>query len=275
MTAAAPQLLIGRVMHHRLSPVAHRFALPVFYVRLPLSEGLRCTNALFGWDRWRVLSLLSRDHGARDGQPLLTWIRARLRERGLPDDGEVVLQTFPRVFGIVFNPVSFWFCHDRRGALIAVLAEVNNTFGATHSYLLHHPDGSPLRPGETLSADKTFHVSPFFQVEGRYRFRFTTSPDGQTHAARIDLDGPDGQPRLKTSIAGQVRPWTVPELARAVLRQPLMTAGVLLHIHLHALRLWRKGVPFVGARPPAVRPATEPALPAALPIAQPCKDPAP
>jgi DUF1365 family protein len=55
--------------------------------------------------------------------------RGLLREHGLPDDGEIVLQTFPRVFGYVFNPVSFWFCHDRSGALIAVLAEVNNTFG--------------------------------------------------------------------------------------------------------------------------------------------------
>jgi DUF1365 family protein len=51
----------------------------------------------------------SADHGARDGSPLLPWIEALLRERGLPDDGEIVLQTFPRVFGYVFNPVSFWY----------------------------------------------------------------------------------------------------------------------------------------------------------------------
>jgi hypothetical protein len=58
-------------------------------------------------------------------------------------DGEVVLQTMPRVFGFVFNPVSFWFCHDRDGGLRAVLAEVSNTFGERHNYLVAHPDRRP------------------------------------------------------------------------------------------------------------------------------------
>ena len=46
---------------------------------------------------------------------------------------------FPRVLGYVFNPVSFWWCHDRAGALRAVIAEVRNTFGEHHNYLIAHP----------------------------------------------------------------------------------------------------------------------------------------
>ena len=80
--------------------------------------------AFFSVDRSNLLSFRTEDHGARDGSPLLPWIQGQLRQRGLPDDGEITLQCFPRVLGYVFNPVSFWFCHDREGQLRAVLAEV-------------------------------------------------------------------------------------------------------------------------------------------------------
>jgi DUF1365 family protein len=86
------------------------------------------------------------------------------------------------MLGYVFNPVSFWFCHDRGGALRAVLAEVNNTFGERHNYLVAHADGRPIRDGEALRARKLFHVSPFLAVHGDYRFRF--EPDGCRAAAR-------------------------------------------------------------------------------------------
>lgn len=92
---------------------------------------------LLGIERASVFSFRNRDHGARDGSPLLPWIQTPLRAQGLAElcDGEIVLQTMPRIFGFVFNPVSFWFCHDRAGALRVVLAEVSNTFGERHNYL--------------------------------------------------------------------------------------------------------------------------------------------
>lgn len=177
----------------------------------------------------------------------MPWITARLRERGLPDDGEIILQTFPRLFGYVFNPVSFWYCHDRAGALIAVLAEVNNTFGGTHAYLLHNPGGAPLRDGQELRADKEFHVSPFNEIVGGYRFRFHL--DRPAQLARIDYDDADGE-LLRTAISGKPRRWGTGALLSAVLRMPLMTAGVMLRIHWQALKLWLKGVPFRGAHVP-------------------------
>ncbi len=80
------------------------------------------------------------------------------------------------MLGYVFNPVSFWYCHDRAGNLAAVLAEVSNTFGERHNYLVAHADGRPIRAGETLEARKVFHVSPFMAVQGHYRFRFHARP---------------------------------------------------------------------------------------------------
>lgn len=114
----APAVCFGAVMHERLVQAHNRFVYPTAFVRLPLSRLGEIRAPLLGIDRFNLFSVLSRDHGRRDGSPLLPWLRGILAERGLAAvcDGEVVLQTMPRVMGFVFNPVSFWFCHDRDGA---------------------------------------------------------------------------------------------------------------------------------------------------------------
>lgn len=241
-----PKLFLGKVMHRRLRPVVNAFVYPVFYVQLPVRDLAAGNCGIFSVDRWNVLGLRSADHGARDGSPLLPWIQSLLRERGLPDDGHIMLQTFPRVFGLVFNPVSFWFCHDTNGALIAVLAEVNNTFGGRYNYLLHNPDGTPLRDGQELRAAKLFHVSPFNEIEGAYRFHFHL--ERQVQVARIDYDDAEGK-LLLTSIFGTAQAWTAGALLGAFLRMPFLTAGVIVRIHWQALKLWLKGVPFRGVNP--------------------------
>lgn len=254
----APQLVVGQVMHRRVRPLVNAFVYPVFYVRLPLRRLEACRGAFFSIDRPNVLSFYRADHGARDGSALLPWIEAQLRASGLPADGEIILQTFPRVFGMVFNPVSFWFCHDRSGALVAVLAEVNNTFGGCHSYLLHNADASPLRDGQELRADKRLHVSPFNTVVGSYRFRFRQS--GARDAAHIDYFDDDAapgeslqsllEPLLRTSISGTGQGWSTHALLAAVARMPWLCAAIVLRIHWQALRLWWRGVRFHGANPP-------------------------
>jgi len=242
---ARPQLCLGHVMHRRLRPAVNAFVYPVFYVQLPIRNLASAKNALFSIDRRNLLSFHSRDHGLRDGSPLLPWIEALLAQHGLPNDGEIVLQTFPRVLGFVFNPVSFWFCHDRAGQLVAILAEVNNTFGGTHSYLLHR-DGEALPEGAALQAEKRFHVSPFNDVEGGYRFRFQRQQ--RVQCCRIDYDDAQGE-LLLTSISGQPQAWSATALLKAFLRMPFLTLGVITRIHWQALKLWLKGVPFRGAHP--------------------------
>ena len=54
----------------------------------------------------------------------------------LPGASRIELQTFPRLFGFVFNPVSFWFCRDENDALRVLIAEVNNTFREHHFYVV-------------------------------------------------------------------------------------------------------------------------------------------
>lgn len=242
---AQPKLCLGHVMHRRLRPAVNAFVYPVFYVQLPVRDVDSAACAVFSIDRRNLLSFHNADHGPRDGSPLLPWIENLLAGHGLPNDGEIVLQTFPRVLGFVFNPVSFWYCHDRSGQLIAILAEVNNTFGGTHSYLLHRR-GEPLADGAEMRAEKLFHVSPFNEVAGGYRFRFQLERSVQL--CRIDYDDAEGE-LLLTCISGKPKDWSAAALLKAFLRMPFLTLGVMARIHWQALKLWLKGVPFRGTHP--------------------------
>ncbi|OIR08657.1 hypothetical protein GALL_90400 [mine drainage metagenome] len=241
----SPQLCFGSVHHSRLRPARNNFNYGVFFLRLPLRsmEGRTMPTALLSRNRFNLLSFHDRDHG--DGkQALLPWIDNILKLEGIADaDGEMWLQTFPRVLGYVFNPVSFWFCHRRDGALRAVLCEVSNTFGERHCYLLDRH--APIADGEILTARKVFHVSPFCRVEGSYRFQFKRNQriSGEITLARIDYHDADG-PLLLTSITGSSRPLSDRTIVHALARFPLMTFMVIARIHWQALRLWLKRVPF-------------------------------
>ena len=225
------------------------FSYGVFTLLLPLrSLGTgSLASRLCSRNRFNLLSFHDRDHG--DGQtPLLDWIDGLLRAEGISDaDGEIWLQTFPRVLGYVFNPVSFWFCHRQDGTLRAIVCDVNNTFGERHFYLLD--SGGTMPWGCELSAKKIFHVSPFCAVEGSYRFRFmrTTQSRGETSVervvARIDYHDEQG-PLLLTSVSGVLQPLTDASAAKAFITHPLMTFGVIFRIHWQALKLFIKRVPF-------------------------------
>jgi DUF1365 family protein len=257
---ATAQICFGKVHHTRLRPAEHKFNYGVYFMRLPL-RSLQARQhkfpALFSWNRFNLLSFHERDHGAGQGA-LLPWIDRLLAAEGIHDaNGEVWLQAFPRVLGFVFNPVAFWFCHRPDGALRAVLCEVRNTFGERHCYLLD--TGDSIANGAELHARKVFHVSPFCAVEGSYRFRFLRSlRDAHGLAvehtvARIDHDDAQGL-LINTSVAGVGATVTTRTVLKAFFLYPLMTLGVIVKIHLQALRLWRKRVPFF-TKPPA--PSTE------------------
>lgn len=250
----SPCLCTGRVMHARLpqkegeqaNPARNSFVYPLFFIAIPLSATMN-GGRWFKVNRWAPLSLFARDHGARDGSPLLPWIQQLLAREGIRNaNGEIVLQSFPRVFGWVFNPVSFWFCHDRSGALRAVLAEVRNTFGEHHNYLIAHADERPISATDTIVARKVFHVSPFYPVDGEYRFRFGISATRR----RVDIDYfRNGQRVLATTVDGRVSPLDQASARRAALRFPLLAVGVVWRIHWQALRLWFKGA-FFFRKPP-------------------------
>jgi hypothetical protein len=242
-----PQALIGfgQVRHTRLRPAHHAFAYPTYFLLLPLRALRAHGGGALALNRPALLGFHDRDHGDGRGPETggaLAWLDALLQREGIADaTGEAWLQTYPRVLGHTFKPVSFWYCHTEGGTLRAIVVEVNNTFGERHCYLLDTP-----RYGAELHADKVFHVSPFCNVEGRYRFRFLrTDHNGvERIVARVDHDDAQGQPLIETSLSGALEPVTPASLRRALLRYPALTLGVVARIHWQALRLWLKRVPF-------------------------------
>jgi uncharacterized protein len=246
--AHASRLATGVVRHTRLKPVARAFQYPTWFVLLPLRSLRAQPDAALARNRRALVSFHDRDHG--DGSAdCLAWIEQLLAREGIADaDGEIWLHTMPRVLGYVFKPVSFWYAHRADGTLAAIVAEVNNTFGERHCYLLAGPQ---LAFGRELSARKVFHVSPFCRTEGSYVFRFMRTDlaeaaqgSGRT-VARIDHFDPEGATLLQTSVSGQVAPLTRASLRGALLRMPLVTLGVIARIHWQALGLWLSRVPFV------------------------------
>jgi len=208
------------VAHRRSRPRENAFRYRVAYLCLSLDALDSAAGRWLKLDRPGLVSFRRADHGGRDGGDLKAWLRGLLDEHGLGAvcNGDAVLMTMPRMLGYVFNPVSFWFCRDRAGGLRAVLCEVNNTFGETHCYLVHHADHGVLQADEWFDGRKAFHVSPFLPVEGNYRFRFR-------------LDGP-------------FEPLADRTVLRRFLGNPTMTLGVVARIHWQALKLWRKRARF-------------------------------
>jgi len=247
-------------MHARLRPFVHRFVYRVFCLRLRIdrpTELARYTSWLFGFECARPISFRGRDHGARDGSDLMQWLTRTLEVSDVRFEvGAVWLQCFPRVLGYVFNPVSFWLVHDREGVLRALVAEVNNTFGQRHQYVLTAPNLAPLEPHVKLGCQKVFHVSPFCDVQGSYQFELDERA-GQPRLA-IDYFDHAQEPRggqetrgehetqalLRTAIVVQPQPLRTRALLAAFLTMPMMTFGVMLRIHVQAFKLWRRGATF-------------------------------
>ena len=223
----------GQIRHVRLRPARHAFDYAAYFVMLPMRQLqtlLRDPAAVkalpFAINQAGLMSFHDVDHG--DGRlpeqgGALAWLEALLAEAEVSDaDGEIWLQTFPRVLGYTFKPVSFWYCHRQDNSLAAIVAEVHNTFGERHCYLLHEP-----KWGATACADKVFHVSPFCAVSGGYRFQSTRVGDMR----RLSINYHDplsvAQPLLRTAIVTKSDQFSTGALFRSLLSMPMMTFGVI------------------------------------------------
>lgn len=244
----ASRLYEGKVFHRRLRPRVHALSYRVFYMALDLDEvpDLARRSRLFAHNGFSLFGFHDRDHGDGSGRPLRSWVEAQLMRAGIGiEGGRILMLTFPRVLGYVFNPLSIYFCHRADGSLAAMLYEVNNTFGDRHSYLIPVADGK----AETVTqgCDKAFYVSPFIPVSGRYHFKLTRP--GERFALTIRESDGNGA-LLTASFAGERRGFRDRDLLAAFLKHPLMTLKVVAGIHLEAAKLWRKGLRLT-ARPAA------------------------
>ena len=239
------RLYTGRVTHERKGPKTNRFQYGLYYVFVDIDrlDELDARLTRFSHNRGNLVSLWDRDHGPRTGDPLRPWIDELLGKAGIDlEGGPVYLLTFPRVLGFRFYPVAFWYCYHADGRARAVLAEVNNTFGEHHFYLLHNGT-APFDWHSKPVMEKVFHVSPFITMtDAHYEFRLT-EPGDKLHGAIYDYV--EGPLLLVAAIDLEAAPLTDRELVRRVLRFGPMSARAWTLIHFQALKIVAKGIRYV------------------------------
>lgn len=240
---SASALYVGHVAHNR--PGKHRLRYPVFMLALDLDK--LPANAkrlrLFAHNRFGLLAHHDRDHAARIDAPLKPQIEAKLREAGISwNGGRITLLAMPRLFNYVFNPLSVYFCTRPDGSIAALVHEVANTFGERHFYVL--PPGPAQQDGLiTQGCAKDFFVSPFLEMDLSYEFRIRPPADAVSVAMVVRRHA---DVALTAHFSGQRRPLTDAQILRAWASNPLMTFAVIAGIHWEALKMWSKGIRFIG-----------------------------
>jgi hypothetical protein len=232
----------GTVAHVRETDPRHAFRLRAWFLLLDVDElgALGRAASLLGHGRPRPLEFRDGDHfrGPR-GEPVRARLDRVLRGAGLPAArGPVRVLTMPRVLGQGFNPVSFWWCHDAHGDVLACVAEVNNTFGDRHAYVLPAAEADRVPGGLRWTVKKRMHVSPFFDLGGSYVFELGVP--GETLRVAADLTR-EGSPRMRAWFEGRRAPLTDGSILRAAWRRPWMPWIVWTSIHARAWRVWRLG----------------------------------
>ncbi|EEW59521.1 MAG: DUF1365 domain-containing protein [Tritonibacter mobilis] len=235
-TTRWPQYLAGTTTHARRGGIQNVFRYGVDYVLLDPNSTRG--PLLFSRNRWNLASVMDRNHGGAPKQGRgLTWAKEVFEGAGLaPDDLTILLLTQPSFLGYIFNPVSFWLAYDGDD-LRAVIAEVSNTFGDRHSYLCAQPGFAPITAKTCLTAQKIFHVSPFQEVAGAYRFTF----DITKSRIAIRIAHENGAEGVIATLVGDVHDLNNARLIKASLRRPLGAMRTVALIYWQALKLKLKG----------------------------------
>jgi len=236
------QLLKAQVGHRRLNPAKNQFTYNVFYLELPITKETQKTPWLFSYNRFNIFSYYDKDHGKGDGSSSYNWIVKECKKKDilvLPNH-TVSLIMHPRLFGYAFNPISYWLLRDQNQRLLAVLTEVNNTFGDNHNYLLSHSDNTEILPEDVFTAEKKLYVSPFNKVEGYYEF---TYQDSETQFKSVINFFKEKELVLETYMQGEKQKLTSLNILSSVFMYPLMTFMVVFRIHWQAVKLYFKKVP--------------------------------
>ena len=233
---AAAALYDCRISHVRTGPVRHAFAHRTYLWLVDVDRLPRIPAPLRPLARF-----CAEDHGAAGPGPLRRGVEEYLAGQGVDlAGGQILMLAHARSLGHVFNPLTVYWCHAPDGSPLCTVAEVHNTYGGRHRYLLRAgPDGS-------TAVGKEFYVSPFFPVDGEYLMRMPVP--GAVLDLTIHLRR-GGAREFTAHLRGTRRPATARELLRAAVRHPFSTLAVSLHIRYQGIRLLLRGLP-VQPRPP-------------------------
>lgn len=235
----------GTIRHRRVGAVAHEFQYPIFMMYLDLAELPELFDRRLLWSARRpALAWFKRaDYLGDSAIPLDTAVRDVAEARtGVRPQGPIRLLTQLRYFGFVMNPVSFYYCFDATGSRVdTIVTEITNTpWNERHTYVFRARDDGVGNPLQHQFA-KEFHVSPFFEMDHLYDWKF--SPPGEQLAVHME-NARRGTKVFDATLTLRRTPISGVALARALARHPFMTLSVAAGIYWQALRLRLKGATF-------------------------------
>ena len=239
-----PCLYKGDVWHKRKSPKVHSFRYPIFYLLLDLDD-LASGNAkpwCLSFDRFNVFSVCQQDYGDFTSGSLKDHILDVLSKGGIRAPNQIMMLTLPRMLGYAFNPMTSFYCYDQDGGLTAILYEVHNTFGERHTYI--HQVEPDTQKSVSHSVEKRFHVSPFFPVDGTYKFHHRRPAEKLSLA--IQYSDASGTPLMTACLTGERKALNTAALLSVFVKIPLIPFKVIGAIHYQALKLWIKRIEFFG-----------------------------
>lgn len=229
----APRIVRTTIRHVRRTPVRHEFTYRSYSWLVDLDALPTLPRPLRPFARFR-----SADHVGDPARSLRANLDSFLAEHSIAvPEGRILMLTNARVLGFVFNPLTLYWCHDPGGVPVCVVAEVHNTYGDRHRYLLR-PDR-----GDSATVAKAFYVSPFNEVAGEYRLH-VPEPTSRLGVS-ISLRGPDSATMFAATMTGPVHPATTATVLRALLTVPVAPLAVAARIRWQGLRLWARGLPIV------------------------------
>ena len=236
----------GLVRHRRFAPRTHEFDYRLFLMYIDLDELPNLLDRFWLWSaRGFNLGWFRReDHMGDHAQPLADQLRDHVEaETGKRPAGPVRLLTHFRYLGFGFNPVSFYYCFDEQDERVeTVVCEVNNTpWGEQHLYVLS--DGEDAGEGDHMKfeRDKEFHVSPFMPMDIQYDWRFN-QPGKSINVHMQNFR--EGAKLFDATLRLQRTEISSSNLARVLVKYPLVTIKVVAGIYFEAARLWLKKTPF-------------------------------
>lgn len=236
-------IIFAKVMHKRLVPKVNQFIYEVFYICFDIAKINNLSTKIFSINKFNLFSFYQKDYGPKDGSSIENWAWNILKNQQIDNKiNKIFLFTHPRVLSYVFNPASFFFCLNQEEKLQAVIVQVNNTFNENHSYLIFNKDGSAIGHNQWFEADKEFHVSPFFERKGFYKFRFIF----EQNKIAVWIDYFTDEKTLLTSVILKKQvDFDDLNLILAFIKIPFMTLKVIILIHIQALKIVFKKIKYI------------------------------
>lgn len=240
MTQPPLKLWKGQTHHKRFVPFERAFIYEIALIDLDIDQLPQAGRMswLFRVNKPGLFSFREHDHGPQDpAVSLREWAERQFASAGVDvRAGTIRLVTFARHFFYKFAPISLWYGYASDGGLAGIIYEVRNTFGERHCYVAATNGARSVH-----SAPKSFHVSPFFDVSGQYRFTL------REPAATLDVvveNIKDGERSHLANIKARMQEATTANLMKLALTNPLSSLGVTFAIHWQALLLWTRGAKY-------------------------------